>query len=439
MREGREALGDLLGRLGMKLPESPLASLRRMLWYRLRLRLRGLDFKRRGEDEIPEAQLRRCDTVWSASIGLSMVDIIDGAAFQARALLLALDAGEPYRISRALSYEATHVGNSGIRTWERTQSLIREATALAEESDQPYAAAMAIMSDGAVHFFLGRWDEAIERLERAAVIFRERCTGVFWELDSVHNFLLWALYYKGEYVEMQRRMQPLLREATGRGDLYFETSVRTYDEPIWRLVHDEPVLAREGILQAVDAWAVEGFHLQSWEAMIMLTHCDLYDGDDERALARMQEGWRDTRRAQLHRSQTLRILTLHMLGEAALAASERQAGTSLHTARRLARRLAGEGVDWADAFSTVLRAGLLAREHAFSAADTFEDAAKKFDSVGMATFAAAARRRAGELKGGAIGKALIDMSEAWLRTQEVVDSEKFCRAHVAALPSGAVS
>lgn len=436
MREGREALADLLGRLGMNLPQSPMASLRRMLWYRLRLRLRGLDFKRRQEAEISDDQLRRCDTVWSASIGLSMVDIIDGAAFQARALLLALDAGEPYRISRALSYEATHVGNSGIRTWERTQSLIRQATALAEESGQPYATAMAIMSDGAVHFFLGRWNEAIERLERAALIFREQCTGVFWELDSVHNFLLWALYYKGEYVDMQRRMQPLLREATGRGDLYFETSVRTYDEPIWRLVHDEPVLARQGIQDAVDAWAVDGFHLQSWEAMIMLTHCDLYEGETERALARMQAGWRDTRKAQLHRSQTLRILTLHMLGEAALAACKQQGGKPLRTARRLCRRLAREGVDWADAFSTVLRAGIEAKESRSSAASLFEEAAEKFDEVSMATFAAASRRRAGELRGGTNGKTLIEMSDAWLASQEVADAERFCRAHVAAVPTG---
>ena len=50
--------------------------------------------------------LQRIDICWSVAPVLGMVDIIRGADFQARCLLMTLDAGEPYRVARALAAEA---------------------------------------------------------------------------------------------------------------------------------------------------------------------------------------------------------------------------------------------------------------------------------------------------------------------------------------------
>ena len=91
-------------------PRSALGSL---LLRRARIRLRGLRFVERDESQLSAEMLTRIDTCWSAAAGLSMVDTIRCADFQARHLLLALDAGEPYRIARALAMEGGLVSVSG--------------------------------------------------------------------------------------------------------------------------------------------------------------------------------------------------------------------------------------------------------------------------------------------------------------------------------------
>ncbi|HET9794152.1 MAG TPA: BREX system ATP-binding domain-containing protein, partial [Thermoanaerobaculia bacterium] len=103
VREGRAAMRELLGRMGMKLPEKPAAVLVSLLARRAHLRLRGLSFREREESTIPPGVLRESDVTWSASAGLSMIDIIAGASFQTQNLILALRAGEPARIARALA------------------------------------------------------------------------------------------------------------------------------------------------------------------------------------------------------------------------------------------------------------------------------------------------------------------------------------------------
>jgi hypothetical protein len=77
-----------------------------LLLKRIQLRLRGFNFTERKTSEIPEADLARIDICWAVAAGLGAVDLIRGSDFQSRHLLLALKAGEPFRISRGLAFEA---------------------------------------------------------------------------------------------------------------------------------------------------------------------------------------------------------------------------------------------------------------------------------------------------------------------------------------------
>src|SRR5262249_23828008 len=101
--EGLAAVREGLDEIGLSLPETPTRAFASLLYQRARISLRGLAFTER-DVHTPE-ELTRIDVCWSVGNGLNGVDIVRGADFQARHLLYALRAGEPYRISRALSSE----------------------------------------------------------------------------------------------------------------------------------------------------------------------------------------------------------------------------------------------------------------------------------------------------------------------------------------------
>ena len=113
IKEGLELIKSVLAAVGFKLPAGPRRALFSLLLKRLQIKLRGLNFTERDASQIPEADLVRIDTCWAVAAGLGAVDIIRGADFHCRHLLLALKAGEPYRVARAMSFEAAQGFSSG--------------------------------------------------------------------------------------------------------------------------------------------------------------------------------------------------------------------------------------------------------------------------------------------------------------------------------------
>jgi tetratricopeptide (TPR) repeat protein/tRNA A-37 threonylcarbamoyl transferase component Bud32 len=436
--EGRTALRDLLGRFGMRLPESPMAVLLSLLTHRARLRLRGLRFRERSQAEVPSSELHQIDVTWSASTGLSMIDIIAGAAFQTRGFLSALRAGEPSRIARSLAWEVAHCSNDGSPAWPRTRRLIDAARTLAERVGHPHPLGLITMTRGIAEFTRGRWKSAVPLLEEAEAIFRERCTGVAWELDTAHTFALWALIYQGEFAEVSSRTAVLLREAEQLGDLYVRTNLDTYMRPHALLASDDPVAARSCVDSALERWSQEGFHLQHLTALFSETLIDLYDGRGESAWRRLSGRWGAVRGSQMLRIQVIRILMHSFRARSALAAAPfvKDPAPLLAGAEKDAGAIAGEKVEWADPMACVLRAGIAgwAGKHAL-AADLFARSADGFEAAAMGSYAASARRRRGELAGGADGRRWIDESEEWMRRQGVRNPGRMSRAHVAEVPA----
>src|SRR5262249_38239740 len=132
LRSGRidEALteyGTVLAAVDLELPETPQGALASLLYRRARVRLRGLNFKPRKESSIEPEVLQRIDVSWSVAPVMGMVDIIRGSDFQARNLLMALEAGEPFRVARALAAEAAAAATEGGRGRDRTQKLLAAA------------------------------------------------------------------------------------------------------------------------------------------------------------------------------------------------------------------------------------------------------------------------------------------------------------------------
>ena len=124
------------------------------------------------------------------------------------------------------------------------------------------------------------------------------------------------------------------------------------------------------------------------------------------------------------RLQRARIIFYERRARCALAAAVGAAdpGPLLRSAARDARRLRREGMDWSRALACPILAGIAAaRGDTATAAALLADAVTRLEAVDMDLYAAAARRRLGEILGGDEGRAHVEKADSWMRQQTIRD------------------
>lgn len=315
--EGLAALWGVLSAVGLKLAKTPRRALLSLLLRRAQLRLRGLKFRERPASAISQDELTRIDTCWSAVLALSMVDTLRGAEFQTRHLLLALDAGEPYRIARAVAVEAGLVATAGGTSRNRTEQLVRVAETLSRRIGSAHAVGLATWCAGVAAYLSGNWRRGHHLNSLALEVYRERCRGVVWEVASAQAFSLWSLFYLGQISEISKQVPALLDDARERGDLYHATNLSaSHTNMIW-LAADDPTGARTVVETAMRNWSPAGFHLQHYYQLYALTQSELYRGDVREALRRVIHDWPKLVRSHLLRIQLVRIESLFLRARAA--------------------------------------------------------------------------------------------------------------------------
>jgi hypothetical protein len=424
--EGMEALERVLGAVGLKLAPTPARALTSLLVRRTQLRLRGLEFHEHDASQLSAEELRRIDVCWSVAVPLGMVDTIRAADVQTRHVLLALAAGEPYRVARALAVEASFAAGPGGPSRHRAAQLVAASRRLAERLDNPHALGLSSLMAGVAGFLGGRWGDALGDCEHAAQVLGERCTGVAWELHNAHFFGLCALTMLGELAEVQRRVPPLRRAAEERGDLYAGGTLRVGLISLCTLAADQPARAREETVEAMRPWAGRHFQLQHYSQLVAEVHTDLYLGDGEAALGRMIKLWPSLRRALLLRTQFFRVEAHDLRARSALAFAARHEVGSVERARLLdaaeadAARVEREHMPWARPIGLLLRAGIAQlRGQTALATPLVAETERGFQAASMALHAAAARRRRGELLGHTDGDGLVAAADAWMVGQQI--------------------
>jgi serine/threonine protein kinase len=428
--QGLPVLKSVLATVGLRFAESPLGSILSFLFQRLRIRLRGLAFRERDASQIAPAQLIRIDTCWSMSLGLGFIDTIRGRDFQARHLLLALNAGEPFRIARALANEAGYSAIRGQASARRTSQLVAAATSLAERLGQPQALGVVQVAVGVTAFLEGRWKTAWELAEKGEATLRERGAGLAWELDATHIYSLRALYYLGEIALMEARLPVLLQEAVERDDLFAATSLRTRHSYAPALATDDAEQASQIVREAIARWSTQAFHMQHYFALIAEGDIALYSEDPASADRLLAEREHALKASRLLRLQVFRVERLFLRARAAIQQAARADGSArrtwLQSARRDARSIEREGVHWGDPLANLVRAGIASVwGDAEDALDQVQRAEAGLESADMSLYAAAAQRRRGELIGGEEGGALVASSETAMRNQKIREPGRF--------------
>jgi hypothetical protein len=441
--EGLSGLRMVLASVGLALAETPRRALASLMLRRAHLRLRGVGFREREAASLPDDELRQVDICWSVAVGLGMVDPVRGSDFQTRHVLLALAAGEPYRVARALAMEGAFVSVAGQRSDARAQALLGAAEQLAERIAHPHALGLCRLGRAVNHFLNGRWREALDAAAAGLEIFRDRCTDVTWEVNISHQFMMQSLALMGSVGELSRRMPRLRRQARERGDLYAGILLRSSVVTIYSLAADEPERTRQEITESFAKWSQQGFHLQHYWELASRVYCDLYTDDGRTALDRLTARWPVLSRSQVLRIQSVRIEALDLRGRARLVTAARLLPSDperrqlIDGAARDAREIERLGATWARPMGQLLSAGVaVGRGEVARATAILDEAVRGFEAGGMAVHAAAARRRRGQLLGGGEGARLVAEADQWMTSERVKNPRRLAALLAPEFPDG---
>jgi hypothetical protein len=424
--EGVATLRSALQPLGVAIATRPIQALRSLILRRIQIRLRGLGYRERDPADLPARALARIDFAWSLSSSLSFVDPLVGSDLNALHVLLALRAGEPSRVCRAIASEAVYAASVGAAP--RAQRLRSRAREIAIRVNQPYVFGVLGLADGIVSTLLGNFAEALGHMQDTQRILRAGATGVAWELGGAQSFELDLLGWMGRIDELRERVPLALREADSRRDLYFGTEVRVgLASNLVLLAAGEVERARREASDALQAWARPGFQIQHYWHLYAQTQADLYAGDVSAAYDRMVTQGPQLKASLLLRVQYCRIVMGELNIRCTIAAAAERAGTAPSDARALLtkaergiKRLRNERVEWADALAWLLQAGVAQlRSHGDEAQRCLQHAVERLDAVDMALFATAARARLAALRGGRDGGALADRVTSWFSRHEI--------------------
>jgi hypothetical protein len=428
--EGEQMLRSVLSTAQVSYPATPWRALVLLLFDLLRLTVRGIGFTRRDVTQLPVHVLTRIDAMSQAGMVLVIADSMRGHFFVLRSLLAALRCGEAYRVARGLCIHAGSIAAGGSRTEPRTERLLQSADALMQEiGAPPQGSATVIATRAHARYLAGRFVESHALCERAERMLRDRCTNAAWELNVVRLWGACSLMFLGRYHELHDRLPPSLEECRQRGDLYGEVSLVVGVHSYTLLAAGRPADALRDVRDAQARWRAQGFHVQHYCGLLSRAAIALYEGAPAEAHAHMCEVLGGLSRSLLGHAQVVRIDAHSYAGNAALSlltagGDERKLTRAV---QKHARVLLGERTGWSIAQGEVLLAGLAVRAGRREAAlEHLRRAARSYDAVEMAVYAACVRRKLGELEGGETGARLVAEADRFMAERGVREPARFC-------------
>jgi len=429
MARGLALLEEILGAIGMSMARSPARAVASLAWQRAALKLRGLGFSERHESEVAAAQLKKVDVIFAVAEGLGTADPIRAADFHARTLRLALDAGEPRRVLRALCGEAGFQSARGVVVAARVDALCLRIDQMAARLGDPTSLALAAGARGVSAINMGRFALASTWLGKAEQLFRDQSTGHRWEIATAQIFGLFAQVLQGNVREVIQRLPVLLEEASARGDLYTATTLQAALGFYLPLSRDDPDAAYREIEAALGRWSAGGFTLQHANGLNSLAYVDLYAGEPARALARVRAAWPEVKRSHLLRVEVMRSLLVSILGRATLAEGARSGDARLvDEADRLGARLAREVSLHCVGNGLALRACVaMVRGDRVRALALTTEAETTLERAELGLNLLMLRRAHGRFLGGAEGDALVARADALLKAEGLQEPARIVR------------
>ncbi|MBX3250985.1 MAG: protein kinase [Myxococcales bacterium] len=374
---GYAAAHELLGALDLRLP-SPRASIAWLIGFQIRERLFPRALPPAPPRDVPtttgsgvvvrpsRADLARrlqADSSLATGLALTNIDSFRGAYFVARSMVLARRAGDHRRYARSVAFLAAYSCNAGWRGVERAQRLIDEAEAHARALGDDYVASVAEAARALRDFHMGEYALSLPRVRDMERRFR-LYEGAVRERVTAQIYVCANLAMLGRWGELAEERQRLVDDGHLRQDRFALTNGGSgLMNTLW-LVHDEPAIARREARRAIELWS-EPFTVQHFFDVFAQARIDLYEGDAERALARVRAARPALRRALLFRMPFVKVHTLDLEARAELLLGVH---ADLMIVERAIRGIREERTSWAQPFADALEAALAYRRGRFAQA-----------------------------------------------------------------------
>ena len=417
IHEGLDLMRSVLAELGEHMPASTGAAKRLLVWRWAKIALRGTRFHPKDAPSVRDGvDILRIDTMRSASLGLSMVDVLPGAMFQAKAVLIALRLGDRRRIAYALCFHAMYLASSGTRV-AKARKLVAQARTIAHELDHPLLLGWTRAGEGICEFFAGHHSSALEVLKEAEAHLSERSVGTSAELNHIRNFMLFALRRMGLYDELRDRMAEYVRDALRRGDRYAATSYVWSSNVVW-CAADDTARARADLASVTWSKPEDGLHLQHWFNVRAQFDLAMYEGD-QAEVERIAPSLREFLGPAFVHVQAVATETRYQLARLAIMKGD-AAG-----ARRELAPLRKYDVPYIRAFvRLVLAAADVVEGKTDAAHEMLAGSIADAERCHMIALAALGRRRLAELGGDA---RVIDDANAALIARGITNPDRFAR------------
>lgn len=338
LRAGRldEALPRMAALLGSMMPRDNKAALRRMVYWRVRLALRGMNHVRREDAALDPAVRDRLDTLLGMTIGLSPHDVLLSQALAVQTLYECLEAGEPRRIAMLLTYEYAFQAIVGAH--HRAVALHVDTLELAAGVEDLEVDRAMQMSVAMAHFGRSRFRDAARHLARL----RERLAGE-GGVDWIRGFSTMRLAdcwrYLGRLAELRRELPRWIALAREHGNLH-EQAVLTAHAADLCLAFGEVEQARAHIDNARETWQPSRFTVNDAVIDLMSISVRIAGGAPDDAFAEIERHRQSLRRAGLLRVPLFSAGLIEATARAtARALIQRPADPeTLQLARRVARK-----------------------------------------------------------------------------------------------------
>jgi energy-coupling factor transporter ATP-binding protein EcfA2 len=374
-----------------------------------------------GDRAVDPVELLRIDTCYSVGRRLADIDPSRGSYFLAASLSRAARGGDPTRLARSLCTAGGALGAVAGRTVNRIgDRLMSDASAISERVGTEELAGMLDVAYGEIHMLGGRWREALDR-SRTGVARLETKPGYVFECNVGRIVVLRALEELGRPSDEYEEGRALLDWAVAHHNEYVE--MRAVQHLILAcLARDRSDEARRHV-RTIDRWLQGKFEMQRLYAIRNESLCDLYDGDIDSGVRRLDAMEPQYRRSVLRQVPLIRIDVEWLRGQLALAscaarASDEKLGRALAAAKALER----EGRRDASLRAKLLRAGVESFRDVSSATLIAEEAAREASGLGMEGIAAALSARAAEWR-----RETCDRELSQLRESGVGEPSRYAR------------